>query len=94
MARKPRFYLPDVPCHVVQRGNNRQACFYSEQDYRSYLEFLMDASDRYECRIHAYVLMTNHVHLLITPQTHEGISKVMQSIGRRYGINGVGVDFR
>lgn len=84
MARKPRHYLPGVPCHVVQRGNNRQARFYSEQDYRSYLGFLKEAADRYGCRIHAYVLMTNHVHLLVTPDDREGISRMMQSVGRRY----------
>lgn len=84
MARKPRYYLPGVPCHVVQRGNNRQACFYSEQDYQSYLRFLKEAADRYGCKVHAYVLMTNHVHLLVTPDDREGISRMMQSIGRRY----------
>jgi putative transposase len=84
MPRKPRCYLKGVPCHVVQRGNNRQVCFYSDHDYRSYLGFLKEAADRYGCMVHAYVLMTNHVHLLVTPDGREGISRMMQSVGRRY----------
>ena len=84
MPRKPRMYLPDVPCHVIQRGNNRDATFFVEQDYQFYLECLYDAAIKYHVKIHAYVLMTNHVHLLMTPQQKESISLVMQSIGRRY----------
>jgi len=84
MPRKPRMYLPGIPCHIIQRGNNREACFYAEQDYQFYLECLADACRRYGVAVHAYVLMTNHVHLLMTPDTHEGISQVMQSLGRRY----------
>jgi putative transposase len=77
-------YLPRIPCHVIRRGNNREAGFYTEEDYRFYLERLGSAVKRYRVDIHAYVLMTNHVHLLMTPQTAEGISRVMQSVGRRY----------
>ena len=66
MARKRRIALPGVPQHVTQRGNNRQACFYSEMDYRFYLESLKKAADKFNCSVHAYVLMTNHVHLLVT----------------------------
>ena len=84
MPRKPRMYLPGVPCHVIQRGNNRQACFFSEQDYHFYLECLADACNRYGVTVAAHVLMTNHVHLLLTPEEHDGISRVMQSLGRRY----------
>jgi putative transposase len=84
MPRKPRMYMAGVPSHVIQRGNNREACFYSEQDYLFYLECLKDACKRYHVDIHAYVLMTNHVHLLLTPEEPTGISCVMQSIGRRY----------
>ena len=84
MPRKPRMYLPDVPCHVIQRGNNREASFYSEQDYQYYLECLYDASQRYGVLVHAYVLMTNHVHMLMTPVKKDSISLTMQSIGRRY----------
>jgi len=84
MPRKPRMYLPGVPCHVIQRGNNREATFFSEQDYLFYLDCLTDASRKYHVNIHAYILMTNHVHLLMTPAHKEAISLTMQSIGRRY----------
>ncbi len=84
MPRKQRMYLPGIPAHVIQRGNNRDACFYAEQDYREYLSWLKAATDKYQVELHAYVLMTNHVHLLLTPSDEIGISKVMQSVGRRY----------
>lgn len=84
MPRKPRMYLAGMPCHVIQRGNNRDACFYAEQDYQFYLECLQAACRRYRVAVHAYVLMTNHVHLLMTPEDINGISRVMQSVGRRY----------
>jgi putative transposase len=84
MSRQPRFVLPGQPQHVIQRGNNREIIFASDDDYRFYLEKLGDACKRFECGLHAYVLMTNHVHLLMTPQTTQGISKVMQSVGRYY----------
>ncbi|PCI44273.1 MAG: transposase [Proteobacteria bacterium] len=84
MSRQPRFVLPGQPQHVIQRGNNRDLIFASDDDYKFYLEKLEAACIRFECELHAYVLMTNHVHLLITPQTGNGISKVMQSVGRYY----------
>jgi putative transposase len=84
MPRKPRLYMADVPCHVIQRGNNRQACFFDDQDYQFYLECLGDACRRYKVALHAYVLMTNHVHFLMTPLVDGSISRVMQSIGRKY----------
>jgi len=84
MPRKPRLYLPDVPSHVIQRGNNRSATFFVEDDYRFYLKTLKAACTKYDVRLHAYVLMTNHVHLLMTPREETGISRVMQSIGRCY----------
>lgn len=84
MPRKPRMYLPKVPCHVVHRGNNRQAAFFTDDDYRFYLACLSDGAKRYGVSVHAYVLMTNHVHLLVTPSLSDGISRLMQSIGRRY----------
>jgi len=84
MPRKRRMYLPGIPAHVVQRGNNRDACFFDEQDYREYLNWLKEATEKYRVALHAYVLMTNHVHLLMTPSDEAGISKVMQSVGRRY----------
>ena len=84
MPRKPRFNLIGVPQHVIQRGNNREPCFYAEMDYRRYQEDLQEAANKYACRIHAYVLMTNHVHLLVTPMKDHGVSEMMQSLGRRY----------
>ncbi len=84
MPKKPRMYQPDVPCHVIQRGNNREACFYSDRDYQFYLDCLEDASHRHGVRVHAYVLMTNHVHILMAPGRKNSIGLTMQSIGRRY----------
>ena len=84
MPRQPRYNLPGTPQHVIQRGNNRQATFFAEQDYARYLEDLKIASEQHLCDIHAYVLMTNHVHLLMTPHKPDGIAKTMQSLGRRY----------
>ena len=68
----------------MQRGNNRQACFFAEQDYAVYLDKLKEYSLKYNVTVHAYVLMTNHVHLLMTPSTCQGISQLMQSLGRYY----------
>ncbi len=84
MARKPRFNLVGVPQHIMQRGNNREPCFYTEDDYLFYLECIDAFSKKYNCSIHSYVLMTNHVHLLVTPQQTESVSKMMQSVGAKY----------
>jgi putative transposase len=84
MPRRPRFLLTDLPIHVVQRGNDRKPCFFTERDFRVYLKALADASVRYRVLVHAYALMTNHVHLLVTPLSANGVSKLMQSIGARY----------
>jgi putative transposase len=84
MPRKPRIHLPGQPQHVIQRGNNREPCFYSTSDYRYYLQTLGDALVQEECQLHAYVLMTNHVHLLVTPGVSYGISRLMQAVGRKY----------
>jgi len=84
MSRHPRFVLPGQPQHVIVRGNNRDVIFASDDDYRFYLDKLAAACARFDCELHAYVLMTNHVHLLITPQSKDGIGKVMQSAGRYY----------
>jgi putative transposase len=84
MPRPIRLNLPDIPQHITQRGNNRQVCFYSDNDYRLYMELLHKACRAHDCSLHAYVLMTNHVHLLITPSTPEGVSKVMRDLGRDY----------
>lgn len=84
MARLPRLVIPGYPLHVIQRGNNRQAIFYAEGDYLKYLETLRLSAEETGCRIHAYVLMTNHVHLLVSPAGKESLSKMMQSLGRQY----------
>jgi len=84
MPRKPRFYLPNVPVHVTQRGNNRQVIFFDETDYKMYLEWVKIAAEKYGCRIHAYVLMTNHVHFLITPEHQDSLSRFFQYVGRYY----------
>lgn len=84
MARLPRLYLPGCAQHVIQRGNNREACFYDETDYKAYLSILKDASAKYQVAIHAFVLMTNHVHLLASPSDEKGISRMMQALGRKY----------
>ena len=84
MARLSRFVIPGQPQHVIQRGNNRQAIFRAEADYQFFLEKLSEAADKHQCDIHAYILMTNHVHLLVTPQTENGIGKMMQMLGRYY----------
>ena len=84
MPRKPRFYLPDIPAHIVQRGNCRQATFFADEDYSAYLGWLREGSRLQGCAIHAYVLMTNHVHLLVTPRNTNSISKLIQFVGRHY----------
>ncbi len=84
MARLPRLYLPGCPQHVIQRGNNREACFYDEADYKAYLFYLKDAAAKYNVAIHAFVLMTNHVHLLVTPGDEKGVGRMMQAQGRRF----------
>ena len=84
MPRKPSMYMPAVPCHVIQRGNNRDTMFYSEQDYQFYLECFLNASRRYNISVHANAIMINHVHLLMSPGKEESISLLMQSRGRRY----------
>lgn len=84
MPRPPRLNLPGIPQHVTQRGNNRQACFFDDQDRVTYLSLVGAAAVRRSCAIHAYVLMTNHVHLLVTPANPDGVSRLMQDIGREY----------
>jgi putative transposase len=84
MARLPRYIFPGHPQHVIQRGNNRSRMFENPADYRLFRAWLKAACEKHDCLLHAYVLMTNHVHLLITPRNERGIAKVMQSVGRRY----------
>ena len=84
MARLSRLCPVGIPQHVIQRGNNRQVCFAGEQDFAAYAGWLKDAAQKYEVDIHAWVLMTNHVHLLCTPRIQNGVSQMMQSLGRKY----------
>lgn len=84
MARLPRFSVPGQPQHVIVRGNNRSEIFRAEADYRFYLEKLQVAREKHGIEIHAYVLMTNHVHLLLTSRTEQGVGKAMQMLGRYY----------
>lgn len=84
MPRRPRIDLPHVPQHVVQRGNDRQPCFFQPIDRLRYLDDLRDITRRTGCAVHAYVLMTNHVHLLLTPSAPGQVGHVMQALGRRY----------
>ncbi|MGH1441209.1 MAG: transposase [Cellvibrionaceae bacterium] len=84
MPRQPRFVLVGHPQHVIIRGNNRDPIFYAEEDYCFYLEKLIEACNKHDCSVHAYVLMTNHVHLLISPNQDNSISKAIQMLGRYY----------
>ena len=84
MARKSRFKIAGVAQLITQRGNNKQAVFFSEQDYQYYLKILNEAAMQEECQIHAFVLMTNRIHILATPNTPDGISQLMKTIGQRY----------
>jgi len=84
MARLARFYIKDQPQHIIQRGNNRIDIFRQENDYLFYLKCLSEAAQQHKIKIHAYVLMTNHVHLLASPLEEISIPKTLQSIGRRY----------
>ena len=84
MPRRPRIHLPGVPIHLVQRGHNREACFFTDEDFLAYQEWLGEALKKSGCALHAYVLMTNHVHLLLTPPSAEAVSQLVMSLGRRY----------
>jgi len=84
MSRRPRVHLDGVPLHIVQRGHNREPCFFGEDDYLRYLHWLGEALAEVRCALHAYVLMTNHVHLLLTPKKAEAVPRLVISLGRRY----------
>lgn len=84
MPRHPRFCIADTPIHVVQRGHNRGACFASNRDRVCYLAELKQQADLHGVAVHAYVLMTNHVHLLMTPGDERGISRTMKALGESY----------
>jgi putative transposase len=84
MPRPHRLDLPGIPQHVIQRGNDRRPCFFLEADYARYLTDLREIAAREACAVHAYVLMSNHVHLLLTPASPGAVARLMQSLGRRY----------
>ncbi len=84
MARLPRLSVPGYPHHVIQRGNNRQAIFSTPADYRLLLNLLDENAKKFDVAVHAYVLMSNHFHLLATPETQDGLPQMMQAVGRRY----------
>lgn len=84
MPRRPRVILPGATLHLIQRGNNRSACFFAEEDYRFYLDHLAEQAQRHACAIHAWCLMTNHVHLLLTPAAPENAGRLMKGLGQRY----------
>ena len=84
MARLRRYTPKNIPQHVIQRGNNRQVCFGSDEDMAAYVHWLYEASLRYGVRIHSWVLMTNHIHLLLTPDEDDSVSLCMQYLGRHY----------
>ena len=83
-APPPPRYPPQRPAHIIQRGNNRQVCFYADEDYQIYLQWLKEYADKTECNIHAYVLMTNHVHLLVSTEKTEAVGAMMKALGQRY----------
>ena len=84
MPRKPRLQAAGLPVHIIQRGNNRQACFFAEEDYLFFLDHLAKLAKRFRCSLHAYVLMTNHFHLLLTSDLDSGPSLLMKFLGQRY----------
>ncbi len=84
MARLPRLTIPGYPHHIIQRGNNRQPIFASDADYETLLSMLEENARKFGVSVHAYVLMSNHFHLLATPDTTQGIPRAMQAVGRRY----------
>ena len=84
MSRLPRYVIPSQPQHIIQRGNNRQVIFAADADYQFFRDALILASINHGLAVHAYVWMTNHIHLLATPQFEDSIAKVFQSVGRKY----------
>ena len=84
MPRRARLSLPGMPWHTIQRGNNRSACFFADNDYHRYLDTLKEQANKHACKVHAYVLMTNHVHLLVTPERRDSASMLMKHLGQRY----------
>jgi putative transposase len=84
MARRRRILIPGYPLHLVQRGVDRMPCFRHRRDYAIYLGLLEELAHELRCAVHAYVLMTNHVHLLVTPRDEGAVSILMKRLGQRY----------
>ena len=84
MPRRARLVLPGIPWHIIQRGNNRSACFYYNKDYIYYLNVRAEQAEKYDCLVHAWCLMTNHVHLLLTPARNDSAALLMKHLGQRY----------
>jgi putative transposase len=84
MARLARFFLPNQPIHVIHRGKDGRRVFFGRGDYERYRGWLAEAAEKYGCAIHAYVLMPNHIHLLVTPRTARSLPRLLQSLGRRH----------
>jgi putative transposase len=84
MPRRARLVFPDIPMHIIQRGNNRGNCFFTSSDYKVYLDMLRSSAVGANCRIHAYVLMSNHVHILASPATEHAAGSMMKAVGERY----------
>ena len=84
MPRTARFVLPQVPLHVRHRGHNRNQCFFGERDYRTYLDYLAFFAERHGCAVHAYCLMTNHVHVFLTPAREDSCALLMKFLAQCY----------
>ena len=84
MPRKPRFFLPNVPIHLIVRGNNRKVVFSDDPDRQAYLGWLKEATLKHDCQLHAYVLMDNHIHLLVSASDTNSLSRLPQYVGRKY----------
>jgi len=84
MPRIARLVIPDVSLHIVQRGHDGRECFFSEQDYFAYLNYLSEFAARFRCSVHAYCLMTNHVHLLVTPHVADACAHLMKYTSQYY----------
>jgi putative transposase len=84
MPRQLRYFLPEIPQHVITRGVDRNPVFFQQNDYELYLKALRETAAANDCRVHAYVLMTNHVHLLVTPGHARSLPLMMQAMGRQY----------
>lgn len=84
MPRRARLAIAGIPWHIMHRGNNRSPCFFRQADYRYYIRVLAEQAVKHGCAIHAYVLMTNHVHLLITPAERDSAARMMQQVAQHH----------